>query len=226
MNKENKYYRVNSFYNLYIKRLLDIVIALIGLILGLVPLLIFIIWIKLDSKGSAFFVQERVGRGNKVFNLYKLRSMDYIVFDKNGNRRKDKDRLTKPGKIARSLSIDEIPQFINILKGDMSLIGPRPLLVRYFPYYTKEELNRHLVRPGLSGLAQVKGRAFMHWDERFKLDLEYVENVSFKMDFEIVLETIKKVVTKEGTSSEKKPKNLLSLDLSREVQNDEKLIRS
>lgn len=220
-----KYERVNSFYNKFIKRFFDILIGLVGLLVGLIPMLVFIIWIKIDSKGKAFFVQERVGRNNKVFRLYKLRSMDNIVFDESGKRRSDKERLTKPGRLARALSIDEIPQFINVIKGDMSLIGPRPLLVRYFPYYTKEELNRHLVRPGMSGLAQVKGRAFMLWDERFKWDLKYVEEVSFKTDFKIVMETIKKIISKEGTSSEKKPKNLVSLDLCREVQNDVKLDR-
>ena len=226
MNVDAQYSRVNSIYNKYVKRLFDIIISLVGLIIGMIPLLPFMIWVKLDSEGKVFYVQERVGRNNKVFKLYKLRSMDNVPLDENGNRRSDKDRLTKPGKIARALSIDEIPQFINVFKGDMSLIGPRPLILRYFPYYTEEELNSHLVRPGMSGLAQVRGRAYMQWEERFQLDLQYVREVSFGTDVKIFFETIKKVLAKEGTSSQEKPKDLVSFDLHRKVpHNDKELIR-
>lgn len=226
MKVDEQYSNVNSIYNRYVKRFFDICIALFGLIIGFIPMLAFMIWIKLDSEGTIFYTQDRVGRNNKVFKLYKLRSMDNIVFDENGNRRSDKDRVTKSGKVARALSIDEIPQFINVLKGDMSLIGPRPLILRYFPYYTEEELNRHLVRPGMSGLAQVRGRAFMQWDERFQLDLKYVREISFSTDMKIFLETIKKVLGKEGTSSEAKPKGLVSFDLYRKVpHNNEELVR-
>lgn len=223
---DQQYKRVNSFYNVFVKRIFDIIIAIVGLIIGAIPLLIFVIWVKLESKGSAFFVQDRVGRNFKVFKLYKLRSMDTKVFDDNGVRRKDKDRITKSGRIARALSIDEIPQFINVLKGDMSLIGPRPLILRYLPYYTEEELNRHLVRPGLTGLAQVRGRSNMLWDDRFRLDLEYVREVSLIKDLKIFFETIGKVLKKENTSVADRPKKLVDFDVDRKTpRNDAKLVR-
>lgn len=210
----NEFDYKNNFYDKYIKRLLDIIIAIVGLIIGVIPMLIFAIWIKLDSKGGIIFKHQRVGKNFKVFNVYKLRTMDTKPFDEKGLRRKDKDRITKPGKLARSLSVDEIPQLVNVLFGDMSLIGPRPLPVRYFPFYTEEELKRHLVRPGITGLAQVRGRAFMMWEDRFRNDLYYVNNISFPLDVKIFFKTISSVFKREGTSTVR-PKGLVDFNTHR-----------
>lgn len=222
--KETNLKNKDRIYNKYIKRLLDIIIAIIGLVLGAIPFGIFALWVKLDSKGKVIFTQERIGKDLKVFKVYKLRTMITKTNDEDGNRLSDPERLTKPGKIARAISIDEIPQFFNILKGDMSLIGPRPMPVRFCPYFTEKELRRHDVRPGLTGLAQVKGRAFLQWNERFAYDVEYVDNISFGNDVKIFFHTIKTVLKKEGTSSHKG--DLMRFDDYREYpRNDKKVIR-
>lgn len=194
------------------------------LIIGFLPFVIFAIWTKLDSEGNIIFKQYRVGKGNKIFTLYKLRTMDNKPFDEDGKKRSIQKRLTKSGKIARATSVDEFPQLLNIIKGDMSIVGPRPLLVKYFPYYTDEELRRHDVKPGITGLAQVKGRAFADWDKRFKYDVFYVENISPWLDFKILFETIFIVLKKEGTAL-KKPKSIYDFNVARKTRrNNQQLI--
>lgn len=187
-------------YKKYIKRMLDIIISLCGIII-LSPVY-FILWILVRVKlGSpALFTQERPGRWEKVFKLYKFRTMT-DERDEKGALLPDEIRLTKFGKILRSTSLDELPELFNILKGDMSLIGPRPLLVRYLPYYTEAERHRHDVRPGLTGLAQVNGRNALGWEDRFAYDLQYVENCSFFLDMKVLAMTAGKVLKRSGTLS-------------------------
>ncbi|HHX67425.1 MAG TPA: sugar transferase [Gallicola sp.] len=185
-------------YRYFFKRLFDFVIALIGLII-LSPLFL-ILWIGLSiaNKGAgAFFVQERPGKHEKIFKVIKFKTMT-DERDSNGNLLPDADRLTKVGKFVRSTSLDEIPQLLNVIKGDMSLIGPRPLLIRYLPYYTDSERLRYTVRPGITGWAQVNGRNTINWDRRLALDIYYVENLSFKLDLKIFFKTLKNVFFKEG----------------------------
>ena len=144
-------------------------------------------------KGNPYFTQLRAGKDEKIFKLIKFRSMT-CEKDENGKLLPDEQRLTKYGKLLRSTSLDELPELINIVKGDMSIVGPRPLLVEYLPWYSREEKRRHHVRPGLTGWAQVNGRNCVKWDERFKLDVEYIDNVSLSMDIKILLLTVKKVL--------------------------------
>lgn len=154
-------------------------------------------------KGNPFFVQERPGYKEKIFKLIKFRTMTNEK-DENGNLLSDELRLKKYGKFLRSTSLDELPEAINILKGDMSVVGPRPLLVEYLPYYTEEEHHRHDVRPGLSGYAQVHGRNYVTWEQKFKMDLWYVDNVSFVTDVKIILETIVLAVKRENIETASK----------------------
>lgn len=192
--KDNK-----QFYRKYVKPVVDIIMSIVLLILSFIPFLIFFVWVKLDSKGKAIFVQERIGKNNKKFNIYKLRTMDNVLYNDDGSVKTRLERLTKPGKIARKLSIDEVPQLFNILKGDMSFVGPRPILARDLKYLTEKEKRRHSVKPGLTGLAQVRGRAFLDWDKRFKYDLFYVDKLSLKLDLIIVFKTVKTILSAEGT---------------------------
>ncbi len=187
-------------YKNHIKRILDILLSLCGILI-LSPVYL-ILWILVRSKlgRPALFTQERPGREERIFRLYKFRSMTDERND-NGRLLPDEVRLTRFGKILRSTSLDELPELFNILKGDMSLIGPRPLLVRYLPYYTKEERRRHDVRPGLTGLAQVNGRNALGWEDRFAFDLEYVDNCSFFMDLKVLGMTVGKVLKRSGTLS-------------------------
>ncbi len=205
-------------YKHFFKRLLDFLLALMGLIL--ISPLFLVLWIILTvaNKGAgAFFIQERPGKDEKIFKLYKFKSMT-DERDNNGDLLPDVERLTKIGKFVRSTSLDEIPQLLNVIKGDMSLIGPRPLLVKYLPYFTEEEKKRHLVRPGITGLAQVNGRNTVSWDERLAHDVEYVDNVNFKVDLQIVLKTIKNVFEGKGIIVD--PQSIMSnLDDERKVQN-------
>lgn len=189
-------------YKKYIKRLLDIILSLIAIIITLPIFLITGILVLIFLGKPAIFRQKRPGKNEKIFTMYKFRTMSNKK-DKDGNLLPDELRLTKLGKILRKTSLDEIPEFINILKGDMSFVGPRPLLVEYLPYYTEEEHHRHDVRPGLTGLAQVSGRNLLNWDDRFKKDIEYVNNVTFMNDFKIVFKTILIVLKKEGINSKK-----------------------
>ena len=183
-------------YAKYIKRIMDFVLSL-GAIVALSPLLLLLTIIGvIKMKGNPFFTQERPGWHEKVFKLIKFRTMTNEK-DKDGNLLPDEVRLNGYGKFLRSTSLDELPELFNICKGDMSIIGPRPLLVQYLPYYTEIEKQRHDVRPGLSGLAQVNGRNLIKWDQRLALDVEYVNKITFMGDVQIILKTIKKVFAKE-----------------------------
>lgn len=187
-------------YKNHIKRILDILLSLCGILILSPVYLILWILVRCRLGKPALFTQERPGRKEKIFKLYKFRSMT-DERDDNGRLLPDEVRLTRFGKILRSTSLDELPELFNILKGDMSLIGPRPLLVRYLPYYTKEERRRHDVRPGLTGLAQVNGRNALGWEDRFAFDLEYVDNCSFFMDLKVLGMTVGKVLKRSGTLS-------------------------
>lgn len=184
-------------YQKYIKRLLDIILSLIAIIITLPIFLITGILVLIFLGKPAIFRQKRPGKKEKIFTMYKFRTMSNKK-DKDGNLLPDELRLTKLGKFLRKTSLDEIPEFINILKGDMSFVGPRPLLVEYLPYYTEEEQHRHDVRPGLTGLAQISGRNNLNWDKRFKKDIEYVNNITFMNDLKIVSKTFIKVIKSEN----------------------------
>ena len=206
-------------YKKYIKRFLDIIISLVGLIILSPIFLIIAILVKIKLGSPVIFKQERPGKDEKIFKLYKFRSMNDKK-DENGKLLPDKERLTRFGKILRSTSLDELPELFNILKGDMSLIGPRPLAVSYLPYYNEKEKHRHDVRPGLTGLAQINGRNALNWEERFKYDIEYVNNITFMNDIKIFFKTFIKVLKKEdivvrGTG------NTIDFDEYRRLQNGE-----
>ena len=189
-------------YRSFIKRSLDFLIALFALILIGWLLVIIIVWLSIANKGAgAFYHSVRVGKGEKPFNLYKFKSMTDET-DENGELLPDSQRLTKVGRFIRSASIDELPQLLNVLKGDMSLIGPRPLPTVYLPYYTDEEAHRHDVRPGITGWAQVNGRKNITWDHKLECDVYYVNNLSLKMDLKIIWMTFYKVIKKEDVGVE------------------------
>ena len=179
-------------YAKYMKRLLDILLSLTILVVLSPLLLVLCILVRSKLGSPIFFKQERPGLHEKIFTMYKFRTMT-DKRDAEGNLLPDKDRLTKFGKLLRATSLDELPEFFNILKGDMSFIGPRPLLVSYLPYYTETEALRHTVRPGLTGLAQVSGRNFLDWDRRLAKDVEYVKGLSFQMDLKVLFLTVKVV---------------------------------
>lgn len=187
-------------YKNCIKRLLDILLSLTGIILLSWLYLILFILVRVKLGSPVFFKQQRPGKNEKIFTLYKFRTMT-DARDENGNLLPDEVRLTAFGKMLRSTSLDELPELFNILKGDMSLIGPRPLLVKYLPLYNEEQRHRHDVRPGLTGLAQVNGRNAISWEKKFEYDVEYVRNLSFLLDCRILLQTVKAVVQREGISS-------------------------
>ena len=190
---------MNGLYNKYIKRILDILISLTFIVLFSWLYLILTILVRIKLGSPVLFCQERPGYNEKIFKLYKFRTMT-DKRDEKGNLLPDSERLTKFGSMLRSTSLDELPEMFNILKGDMSLIGPRPLLVEYLPYYTEEERLRHSVRPGLTGLAQVSGRNYLAWDKRLAKDVEYVNHISFITDVRIIIKTIKVVFKKEDVS--------------------------
>ena len=190
---------MNGLYNKYIKRILDILISLTFIVLFSWLYLILVILVRIKLGSPVLFCQERPGYNEKIFKLYKFRTMTDKRDDK-GNLLPDSERLTKFGSMLRSTSLDELPEMFNILKGDMSLIGPRPLLVKYLPYYTEEERLRHSVRPGLTGLAQVSGRNYLAWDKRLARDVEYVNHISFIMEVRIRIKTIMVVFKKEDVS--------------------------
>lgn len=187
-------------YKHFFKRFFDFWIALVAL-LCLSPLLVIItIWLHFANKGAGvFFYQERPGKGGKIFKVIKFKSMT-DERDADGNLLPDAERLTKVGRFIRSTSIDELPQLINVLKGDMALIGPRPLLPQYLSLYSPEQARRHEVRPGITGWAQVNGRNAISWQKKFELDVWYVDHCSFLLDLKIVFFTIKKVFSREGIS--------------------------
>ena len=188
-------------YQKWLKRLIDIVVSAAGIIVLSPVLLILWILVRVKLGKPAIFIQERPGKDEKIFKLYKFRSMT-DKRDEKGELLPDEVRLTAFGEKLRGTSLDELPELFNILKGDMSLIGPRPLLVGYLPYYTKREQLRHSVRPGLTGLAQVSGRNFIAWDDRLAKDVEYVENLSLLMDLKILLRTVMVVFKKEDVAVE------------------------
>lgn len=189
-------------YKRYFKRILDFNIALVALVC-LSPLLLMVtVWLIFANKGAgAFFLQERPGKKAKIFKIVKFKTMT-DERDGDGKLLPDAQRLTRVGKFVRSTSIDELPQLLNVLKGDMALIGPRPLLVQYLPLYTPEQSRRHEVRPGITGWAQCHGRNAISWTEKFKLDVWYVDHLSFKTDVQIIVDTIMSVLHREGISHE------------------------
>lgn len=183
-------------YAKYFKRILDFLLSLIALIV-LSPILIIIaILVRVKLGSPVIFKQQRPGKNEKIFTLYKFRSMT-DKRDANGNLLPDSERLTKFGKALRSTSLDELPELFNILKGDMAIVGPRPLAIQYLPYYTEKERHRHDVRPGLTGLAQINGRNCLEWEKRFEFDTEYVRNITFMGDLKIIFKTILKVFKHE-----------------------------
>ena len=188
-------------YAKYIKRILDFVLSLVALIVLSPVLLIVAILVRVKLGSPVIFKQQRPGKNEKIFTLYKFRTMTDKK-DENGNLLPDSERLTKFGKFLRSTSLDELPELINIFKGDMAIVGPRPLLVEYLPLYNEEQKHRHDVRPGLTGLAQVGGRNSITWEEKFKDDLEYIEKISILEDIKIIFTTIGKVFKREGISQE------------------------
>ncbi len=193
MNSKRKSHKHKGIYERFLKRPLDIIFSALFLIIFCWLYLIIAILVRINLGSPVLFKQKRPGRNEKIFTIYKFRTM-MDKKDKSGALLPDDDRLTKFGRMLRSTSLDELPEVFNILKGDMSLIGPRPLLIEYLPYYTKREHHRHDIRPGLTGWAQVNGRNTLTWEEKFKYDLEYVRNCSFLFDCKIIGMTIMKVV--------------------------------
>lgn len=187
-------------YAKYFKRVIDFCLSLIGLIVLSPILIILIILGTIFMRGNPFFTQARPGKDEKIFKLIKFRTMDNRK-DSDGNLLPDEVRLNKYGRFLRSTSLDELPELINILKGDMAIVGPRPLLIQYLPLYSSEQKRRHSVRPGLTGWAQVNGRNGISWTKKFELDVEYVQNISFSMDLKIIIMTVKAVVLRDGISS-------------------------
>lgn len=190
-----------TFYEKYIKRILDFTLSLMALIVLSPVLLVLVIVGAIKMKGNPFFTQDRPGKDEKIFKLIKFRSMTCET-DAQGNLLPDEVRLTRYGKFLRASSLDELPELINILKGDMSIVGPRPLLVRYLPLYNAEQKHRHDVRPGLTGWAQVNGRNTLSWEDKFRYDVDYVNRISFALDVKVIFMTVKKVFCREGISSE------------------------
>lgn len=188
-------------YAKYLKRIIDFALSLCALIVLTPALLVLTVLGAYKMKGNPFFTQLRPGKDEKIFKLIKFRSMTCET-DENGELLPDSVRLTKYGKALRATSLDELPELINILKGDMSIVGPRPLLVEYLPLYNAEQKRRHTVRPGLTGYAQVRGRNSISWEERFALDVEYVSNITFFGDVKIILETVGAVLNRNGITSE------------------------
>ena len=186
----------------YIKRSLDLITALFLVIILSPIMLIAAILIAVNRDGPILFKQERPGKDGKIFTVNKFRTMSTVLRDKNGNELSDFDRMTKIGNILRKTSIDELPQLFNIIKGEMSFIGPRPLLKEYLELYSPEQMRRHEVLPGISGWAQVNGRNTLTWEEKFAYDVYYVDHYSFKMDLKIFIKTIENVVSQDGINSD------------------------
>lgn len=202
-------------YKNYCKRVIDFIASLIIILLLSTLLILAIIVLSITNEGKPFFFQRRPGKNGKIFTIVKLKTMNDIKDDE-GNLLSDEKRLTKVGAFIRKTSLDEIPQLINVIKGEMSLIGPRPLVIRYLPFYTEREQLRHTVRPGITGLAQVSGRNTLKWDDRLALDVDYVENLSFKHDVKILYSTVLKVIVSENIITN--PKSIME-DLDEERKN-------
>lgn len=190
-----------TLYKKYLKRGIDVVISGGALLVLLIPLAVVTVWLHFANKGAgAFFFQERPGKNGKIFKVVKFKTMT-DERDMDGNLLPDADRLTTVGKIIRTTSIDELPQFWNVLKGEMSLIGPRPLLPEYLPLYSKQQMRRHEVLPGITGWAQCHGRNAISWTKRFELDVWYVDHISFLTDCKVLVTTIKKVIARDDINS-------------------------
>ncbi len=218
-NKKDRH-RYYGLYEAYFKRAFDCIAAGAALI-GLSPLLLVIALLVYFKLGSpVLFVQERPGKGEKIFKLYKFRTMS-DARDENGNLLPDSQRLPLFGRMLRSTSLDELPELFNILRGEMSFIGPRPFVKQYLPYYTKKERHRHDVRPGLSGLAQIHGRNDLGWEERFQYDLQYVNHITLCTDIKIAVRTIQKVIQREHICVRGEG-TLMDFDLYRKRQMEEK----
>lgn len=187
-------------YQRFFKRLVDLVLSLLAFMVFSPIFLIVLLLLFVANQGAPFFIQPRPGKNGKVFNVIKFRTMNNKR-DASGKLLPDAQRLTPVGRFIRSTSLDEIPQLLNVIKGDMSLIGPRPLLVRYLDRYTAEQARRHEVRPGITGWAQVNGRNAISWEKRFELDVYYVDHLSFALDLKILWLTLQKVIKREGISS-------------------------
>lgn len=192
--------RRRGIYERFIKRALDMILSGIAIIILSPILLIVAILVKTKLGSPVIFKQERPGLNEKIFKMYKFRSMTDAK-DENGELLPDEERLTSFGKKLRSTSLDELPELFNIFKGDMSIVGPRPLMVSYLPLYNEFQKHRHDVRPGLTGLAQISGRNLLSWKERFEKDICYVENISFTLDIKIIFNTVKSVIKRDGISS-------------------------
>ena len=188
-------------YSYFFKRLSDLAVAILALVIFSPIFIVVIFCLFLVNQGKPFFFQLRPGKNGKIFKIFKFKTMNDIK-DKNGNLLSDGERLTKIGVFVRKTSLDEIPQLLNVIMGDMSLIGPRPLLVQYLPLYSNLQKRRHELRPGITGWAQVNGRNAISWDKKFELDVWYVDNVSFLLDLKIVLKTIQKVIKSEGINAQ------------------------
>lgn len=188
-------------YKLFFKRFFDFILSLIAIIMLSPVYLIVIVLVRIKLGSPIFFTQKRPGKDEKIFKMYKFRTMTNEV-DENGNLLPDDKRLTKFGKLLRSTSLDELPELFNILKGDMSIVGPRPLLVRYLPLYNEYQKHRHDARPGFTGWAQCNGRNSISWEEKFDLDVYYVNHITFLLDVKIIFKTVKTVLCREGISSE------------------------
>ncbi len=190
----------NSMYKYFFKRLLDLLASLFIFILAFPVFIIVFLVLLYSNSGKPFFFQSRPGKNEKIFRIIKFKTMNDKK-DADGNLLPDAERTTAMGSFVRKTSLDEIPQLLNVIKGDMSLIGPRPLLVKYLPLYNEEQRKRHNVKPGITGWAQINGRNAISWGEKFKYDVYYVNNLSFVLDFKIILLTIKKVLFRDGVNS-------------------------
>lgn len=186
-------------YKFFFKRFIDIISSFVGLLLLIPPFMILWVMVRVKLGKPVLFTQNRPGRGTKVFKLFKFRTMTNER-DKTGKLLPDQLRITPLGRFLRKTSLDELPQLINVLKGEMSLVGPRPLAMQYLPYYTEREMTRHNVRPGISGLAQVSGRNNLDWDKKLELDAQYVEKLSFFLDVQILFKTLIKVIKRQDVS--------------------------
>ena len=208
-------------YKKFFKRFLDIICSLSFILCFWWLYILIAVLVRLKLGSPVIFRQKRPGLNRKIFTMYKFRSMTDAK-DKDGNLLSDAERLPSFGKLLRATSLDEIPEFINVLKGEMSLIGPRPLLIQYLPYYTKEENKRHNVRPGITGWAQVNGRNAISWEEKFRYDIEYINNLTFFLDVKIIFLTIKKIIKKEDISDFKTENIEIDFDKSRKLKEGEK----
>ena len=189
-------------YKLFLKRTIDFILSLLGFIIISPVFLLLWIWLSIANRGAgAFFFQERPGKDEKIFRVIKFKTMN-DKRDESGSLLPDVVRLTRVGRFVRSTSLDEIPQLLNVIKGDMSLIGPRPLLVQYLPLYNEEQKRRHEVRPGITGWAQVNGRNAISWQQKFEYDIWYVDHVSLSLDLKIMFKTIQKVFKRDGINSD------------------------